>query len=197
MDRRDALKRLAAGSALTAGASVIVSQPAFAFTNPTVIGSPTVSIRTTGGLTAQINISNVPLGSCPGSALSVPGPTQASLSWQTFWPGGPNVVMSTGTGTAVSIPSTFSTWFVNDRIRVTLVYRYQCVYGGSTATVCIRWFREFRASTGGATAVWAPVPASSTGPTTVACPAGLLAAPQSSGLHVSPGGRTVDGTPTG
>ena len=142
MDRRDALKRLAAGSATAVGASVILSQPAFAFTNPTVTGSPTVTITTTGALTATIAISNVPAGSCPGSALSKPAPSQVSLTWETFWPGN-NQVMSTGTGTSVSISSLFQRWFVDDRIRVTMVYRYQCVYGGSTATVCVRWFREF------------------------------------------------------
>lgn len=194
MDRRDALKRLAAGSATAVGASVIVSQPAFAFTNPTVTGSPTVTVATTGRLTASISISNVPLGSCPGSALSKPSPSQVSLTWQTFWPGG-NTVMSTGSGTAVSIPTGFDRWFANDRIRVTTVYRYQCVYAGSTSEICVQWFREFSATQTWPGTNWTQVAAS--GPTTVACPAGLVAASRTSGVVESPGGRTADGTPTG
>jgi hypothetical protein len=193
MDRRDALKRLAAGSATAVGASVIVSQPAFAYANPTVTGSPTVTITTTGALTATIAISNVPAGSCPGSALSKPAPSQVSLTWETFWPGN-NQVMSTGTGTSVSISSLFQRWFVDDRIRVTMVYRYQCVYAGSTTTICVRWFREFRASSGGgSTTVWSLL--TSTGPTTVACPASPLTASRSTGVEHTPGGRTEDGIP--
>lgn len=196
MDRRRALKRLAAGGTAAVGASLIVSQPAFAYTNPVVTGSPTVSITTLTDLTARINISNVPVATCPASALSRPAPVRTSLTWQTFWPGGPNVEMSTGSGTTVSIPGNFTTWFVNDRIRVTMIYRYRCVYAGSTSEICVRWFREFRATTGGAGANWALVGASSTGPTVVPCTSGLAAAPlfaPSSGAS----GRTADGTPTG
>lgn len=169
MDRREALRRLAVGGATVAGATAVVSQPAFAFTNPTVTGSPTVSITTDNGLQATINRTNVPAGSCPASATTTPAPAEASLTWETFWPGG-NQVMSAGSGPTVTIPGAFTQWFFNDRIRVTLVYRYQCVYVGSTAEICVRWFREFRSTGFGAAAGWQPVAGSSTGPTQVACP---------------------------
>lgn len=195
MDRREALRRLAAGGAVTVGGSVIVSQPALAYTNPVVTGSPTVSINTTGDLTAQIVIGSLPTATCPASAISKPTPTQISLTWETFWPGN-GQIMSTGSGTDVSIPRSFQRWFVDDRIRVTTVYRYRCVYSGRTAEVCIRWFREFRvASGGGSTATWALVAGSSTGPTTVACPAALARSSQLSPVVYAPGGRTEDGTP--
>ena len=139
MDRREALRRLGAGGAVVVGAGAIVSQPAFAFDDPTVSGGPGVLIDTANARSADILVGNAPLGSCPESALSTPTPTQVSLTWETFWPAG-NTVMSSGSGTSVSIPQAFQRWFPNDRVRVTLVYRYQCVSAASTAEVCIQSF---------------------------------------------------------
>ena len=195
MDRRSALKRLAAGSAVAVGASAIVSQPAFAYANPSVTGSPTVTVTTTGIRNATINISNVPAGTCPQSAVTKPAPVRVSLAWETYYPAG-NVTMSSGSGTAVSIPTNYGQWYPDDRIRVTMVYRYQCVYAGRTTTICVRWYREFSNTGGfGAGATWSLVGASSTGPTVVACPAGLVAAPLTAPI-MSGGGRPAYGDPT-
>ena len=110
MDRRRALKRFAAGGTMVLSTTAIVSQPAFAFTNPVVSGGPTVTVTTAGALTATIGIGGIPSASCPASAVSTPAPTQVGLTWETFWPGG-GTVMSAGSGTGVSIPSGFGQWF--------------------------------------------------------------------------------------
>lgn len=176
---------------------MIVSQPAFAYTNPSVTGSPTVTVTTspTNGRFATINISNVPAGTCPQSAVSKPAPVQVSLTWTTYYPAGA-VTMSTGSGTSVSIPTSYGEWYPDDRIRVTMVYRYQCVYAGRTTTICVRWYREFRNAGGyGTSASWSLVTASSTGPTVVACPAGVLAAPLTA-PNMASGGRPFHNDPT-
>lgn len=193
MDRRTALKRLGVGGVTVAGASVVLSQPAFAYTNPMVTGSPTVTVTTAGSLTATIGISSVPLATCPGSALSTPVPVQVSLTWETYWPDG-GVVMSTGFGADVSISSTYAEWYPNDRILVTLVYRYQCVYEGSTTELCVQWFREFSSSTFGSPTIWTQIAAS--GPTVVACPGALASSSLRSSVQHAAGGRPRGSTPT-
>jgi hypothetical protein len=174
---------------------MVISQPAFAFTNPSVTGSPTLSITTTETRSASINISSVPAGSCPRSALTRPAATPVSLTWETYWPAGAQQ-MSTGSGTAVSIPSGYNQWLTNDRIRVTMVYRYQCVYAGATAEICVRWFREFRANNNGSSAGWVLQGPLSTGPTVVSCSASMAAASRRAGTVEAAGGRSVDGALT-
>lgn len=200
MDRRAALKKLAAGGALSIGGTAIVSQPAFAFAAPVVTGSPTFDVITAGVRSARIVITNIPTASCPASAESSTGPTEVSLSWRAIWPGGgpggSDVVMNSGSGPLVTIPVNFSQWIPNDRIVIAVTYRYCCVYPGGTTCICVQWIREFVAAGFGSNAVWSIVPGGSSGPTTVPCPSNLgapLAAPFSTPSPVI--GRDADGNP--
>ncbi len=186
MDRRTAIRQAAAAGMATAGYTAIASQPAFAYASPVITGPPNITVTTTSSLTARINLAP-PSVSCPASAVSTPTPTLVSLSQNAYWPGG-NRVMSSGTGTTVSING-YGQWYPDDRIRVTVVYQFQCVYAGRTVTICAQWYREFRSSTYGASTSWSLV--SSTGPTIVSCPGSSpAAAPKTRSLPVS-GGRPL------
>jgi hypothetical protein len=198
VDRRDALRRLVAGGVTVAGTTAVLSQPAFAFTDPALLtGSPTVTVATTGqnSSTALISIGGAPGATCPASALSATGPNQASLNWTTFWPGG-NQQMSGGSGNAVSIdPGTYDRWYTDDQVLVTVVYKYQCVYASQTVELCVSWFRQFSATVnGGRFTTWTLQGIESTGPTVVACSSGagiqLKSAPST---WYNPSGRTTDG----
>ena len=142
-----------------------MSQPAFAYANPTVIGSPTIVVTSSGGKGATITITGVPMAVCPASLTAPPpAPVQVSLTWQAL---SPPTVLASGSGPNVSY-SGGSSWRSGDLIRVTVVYRYQCIYSGGTSQACFSWFREFITAGNGGGSVWT-VNASS-GPTSVACP---------------------------
>jgi len=68
VDRRDALKKLGAGGVVVVGGSMIVSQPAFAYDQPTA-GTPASLIASTPALgsTAAVTIADGS-ASCPNSA---------------------------------------------------------------------------------------------------------------------------------
>jgi hypothetical protein len=69
MDRRDALKKLGAGGLTVAGASMIVSTPAFAYDLPTG-GMPAMMAVASTGNTATVMITSNGTASCPNSAPS-------------------------------------------------------------------------------------------------------------------------------
>ncbi len=69
MDRREALKKLGAGGLTVAGASMIVSTPAFAYDLPTGVTPATMTVTSTGN-TATVAITSNGTASCPNSAPS-------------------------------------------------------------------------------------------------------------------------------
>lgn len=76
MDRRDALKKIAAGGAVATGASLIVSKPALAaFNQPSISLQPSAAGDTTPGNNRlrRVNLSWSNPISCPGSANNTLG----------------------------------------------------------------------------------------------------------------------------
>ena len=125
MDRREALKKLGVGGAAVAGASVIISQPAFAYDNPTVTAAGSVVINPFNFSGSDVVITN-PTVTCPGSASPAGVPstmsrtitiTSNSISGGVWYanpnilPGGAVVPASPGvsaTSTSTSSPPVFS-----------------------------------------------------------------------------------------
>ena len=79
MDRRDALKRIGAGGAVLAGASVVVSQPAFAFAGPTATTIATLIATVPNLNPARVNLDVGNLGSTTCGGGSVTGNAQIYL----------------------------------------------------------------------------------------------------------------------
>lgn len=82
MDRREALKKLGVGGAAIATASVVVSQPAFAYDAPTITPGGNISVIVVSPGTAvapvgsrfDIVVARYPTATCPGSAINTPLP---------------------------------------------------------------------------------------------------------------------------
>ena len=162
MDRREALKKLAIGGATAVGASAVVSTPAFAFDQPSVIGNPFVAAGVTGfGQTLTVTVTPA-AASCPASAtggLSTDGVRLQSIA--------------TPAGVAVNPPNTFA---VSGPLVVTftrgsifgassaeLFYRvrYRCQYAASTSERCRAWTIRFDAQPFGfGIFVWSATPTS-------------------------------------
>ena len=69
MDRRQALKKVAVGGVTIAGASAIISSPAFAFDSPVQVFAPVFGTPSVGpASTATINQTKAGEGSCNASA---------------------------------------------------------------------------------------------------------------------------------
>lgn len=151
MDRREALKKLGVGGAAVVGTTAVLSSPAFAFTQATVTGSPTITMAYLSGSSGQqstITVGSYPQGSCPASSTnSGPDtPTQgtATISWTTHPTSG---VSNTGTGTTVSRTSAGSSWDGAspgfDTVDVVVKRNYTCTYSGGSKARCVQWTVTF------------------------------------------------------
>lgn len=175
MDRREALKKISAGGAVAIGTTAVLSSPAFAYTLPTVSGTPTMSIATIDLNSATLTVSAFPVGTCPASATDADGSSpgvQASsgspnYSWTVTRPVGTN----TGSGTWASTPYTANIergtgpWnagtligLAADTISVTVRRAYTCTYGAGSATRCVSWTQLFTASGTFGSATWSGGP---------------------------------------
>lgn len=81
MERREALAKLGAGGAAIAGVSLIRSSPAFAYGQPTLVISPSITVRTNGsGSVAEITVAHG-TATCP---LSATNPPSAAVTGRSF-----------------------------------------------------------------------------------------------------------------
>ena len=139
MDRREALKKLGAGSAVVVGASVVVSSPAFAYAAPTVTGLPaTFTLTKANASTATIAVSGFPAGSCPISSTNLNDvPTQGApaLAW----------TAGTNTGTTALVTNS-GNWAAGSLVTVSVTVAYTCTYTTGSSTRNYRWTRVFRSS---------------------------------------------------
>ena len=153
MDRREALKKLGAGSVAVVGTSLVISSPAFAFDAPSVTGAPNVfTLTTSGGKTADIVVDEFPPGSCPTSSInSGDVPTQGTPTYSWSSPDG-----GSGTGVVVSRGGTGS-WNILDTVVVVVTLEYICEYAGAVAAQSYSWSRSFTVNSGtGGNAIWTP-----------------------------------------
>lgn len=105
MNRRDALRKLALGGVTAAGATAVISQPAFAYDAPTVTQNGIVEIRLVDPAPSaryDVFVTQNALASCPGSATNLP-------------PGGAVVINRITTVTSLAMQSGF-TWWANANI---------------------------------------------------------------------------------
>lgn len=134
MDRREALKKMAVGGVTVAGASVVMTSPAFAFTSPTPPLQPLIT--PTGNGTNVLTITLAPgLGSCPGSATSsmVDGTARSNFA------AGTNITANTFSGpSATSFTVTRGNGSASS---FTFRYRarYVCNYPGGSQFACRNW----------------------------------------------------------
>ena len=144
MDRRKALKKLGAGAATAATASVVISSPAFAFTAPTVTGAPTTfTLTKSSERTALIAASGFPAGSCPQSSTNtndIPSQGTPSYSWTARG--------TTGTGSTVSVVG--SPWGNGETVTVVVTVAYTCQYTPPNSTTrSYSWSRTFTSTGNG------------------------------------------------
>lgn len=138
MDRRDALKKLAAGTATVATASVVVSSPAFAYTAPTPPANPTISAALSGFLSAELTVTLSPgLPTCPASAIH--GASAPNTAYSTSVTGPVSVTqVSPSVGPPLVVRFT-RTGFGTAAATITYRVRYRCSYQGQNADVCKSW----------------------------------------------------------
>jgi hypothetical protein len=92
LDRREALKKIGVGGAAVAGASMVMSSPAFAYDGPTIVTQGTVQATVSpGGFQRLRTITLAVVGgnvTCPDSASAgaVGGPTFSSALTETTVP---------------------------------------------------------------------------------------------------------------
>ena len=149
MDRREALKKLAAGGATVAGATVISSSRAFAYDQPTQAGSISITAFRQNDARVRIRVTNFGSATCPASAVS--GTASATFQNQSFsvgmltTPGAilevvrpitaplPASVTTTAASIRKRIPGTGQVAFdATDSIIVTVNVRYRCTYTGAS-----------------------------------------------------------------
>jgi len=161
MDRREALRKMGAGSAAVVGASLVMSSPAFAFAAPEVIGVPnSFTLTKLNNETALITLQGTPAGECPTSSTNtndVPVQGATSYSWQI-------APASLGTGPVVR---KVGNWTNGDSVTVTVTVPYTCTYAGSSTTQCYRWVRVFTSTAQAGAGSFTP--GEILGPTAVDC----------------------------
>ncbi len=157
MDRRQAIRRIAAGTGATVAASAVVTSPAFAYDAPTVSpGPPTPLVHTVGFERVDVESNGFGTATCPASAnaTSVAG---TFLGWNIRvvtnidntlfqlrrYNGGP--ILATFNTTATHndyrgfrirkrrpTSTTALSWKPNDAFEVDLRVRYTCTYSDGT-----------------------------------------------------------------
>jgi hypothetical protein len=179
MNRRDALKKLAAGGAVTIGATAIVSSPAFAFTGPTPPAAPVLGRALSGGLIGGNRILTVTMSpgtaTCPASAVPA-GATVVASSFTATPPGGGNGLTSVSPPSGSTVgPGSLVVSFERNTFfglfgaaaTATFVYRvrYRCSYARpGQADTCRSWTIQYTAAGFGE---WSATPSITAGS---ACP---------------------------
>ena len=138
MDRREALKKIALGSATVGAASIVVSTPAFAaFTVIPVAPTATTTVspdeRDATFFLGQAN------PACGGSTTA-PGATRSS----TFSITTSRVTASPTTGSVALVPTAAATanisnpakWAAGDTATVSIRTEFRCAYVGGTGVLC-------------------------------------------------------------
>lgn len=161
MDRREALKKLGAGTALAMGASSIMSVSAFAV-EPAVTGSPTFTLTNTNASTVTVTASGVPAGTCQASVAQPATRGALELSAQVN-------TQSANTSATLSVVATkvSGNWATGDTVTVRLVQNYSCTVGGVTETCPYTWTQVFTKVGQAASGSWTP--GATTGPTKGTC----------------------------
>lgn len=139
MDRREALKKIVAGGAVVGGSVLVVSQPAFAYTAPTVTSQPFLSnITKTGPRTASVRF-NLGSASCPASATSTSASASVTLVDASSSLGAPIDITSASpviTVTKNSGPGQGQNWQLGEILAVTGEIVYTCTYAGDSRSTC-------------------------------------------------------------
>lgn len=149
MDRREALKKLAAGGATVAGATVISSSRAFAYDQPTLGNLIQLDAFRQNDARVRIRVSNFGSASCPASAVS----GTASVTFQNLdlsvgsltTPGAilqvnapvtatlPTTIAASACSVRKRIPGTGRVAYdPTDVINVRVNVRYRCNYTGAS-----------------------------------------------------------------
>ncbi len=161
MDRRDAIKRLAAGTGVVVGATTLSSSPAFAYDLPTVVSPPgTPTFRALRNYLVRLD-RVLPWGTatCPGSAINSGNVSGSFQRWDVSVannPSGTVFRLRTWGGTTVGLmppAGSVTNWrglrihkrnaadtgnvaFVaGDSFNIGLVVRFTCRYAGRTVTL--------------------------------------------------------------